>query len=521
LYDRRGVFKVADFGLSALIPRDYDSVVSTIKAPGNVGHMAPEIIAHRNFGTKADVFSFGTLLWEIVRGHEWEEEVLDHLAEAGISAHGNVRQIVKQAVLQRNFRPRVPHDWPDALRRVLEACWQLDPDARPTMAELIDEHLPSVADAFRRAEIVRWLGHDPVAHDFWLSNFAEYVPDGVPWSVFVRTFYDYMQMAWLGDGERDADIPRLFFQLALNAMPTHASRSNASSSSGSSSSSSSSSSQASSQASSSRSAAAGAGSSRPPAMAAAVAAASTSASAVVGSPSGRQPAALADGEIVTLERFGQVAAAFGPLQVGKGLDFLRRIASVLNNRWFHPSIITQAQTTDYLLGQQDGTFVVRFSSKPGAAFTIARAKRGRLVQTRVSRRGTEYVIEDRAFAHLTFPSMLDIIQQGSKHAKDLGLTSYIRFSLTPGEKLLMQPLEDDDAYGVDVGDLVLEVLNATGRSPSNSNESFGDYSASSSWNDSSFSASPFMDSSMSSSLSSPTQVAHPPLPSHAPPDPPK
>ncbi|PRQ32568.1 putative glycerophosphodiester phosphodiesterase, protein kinase RLK-Pelle-LRK10L-2 family [Rosa chinensis] len=63
--------KVSDFGLAKLCSRDR-SAISMTAARGTMGYIAPEVFS-RNFGNvsyKADVYSFGTLLLEMVGGRK-------------------------------------------------------------------------------------------------------------------------------------------------------------------------------------------------------------------------------------------------------------------------------------------------------------------------------------------------------------------------------------------------------------------------------------------------------------------
>ncbi|KAG2602473.1 hypothetical protein PVAP13_5KG682800 [Panicum virgatum] len=66
LLDEAFVPKVADFGLAKLMGRDFSRVLTTMR--GTVGYLAPEWIAGTAITTKADVFSYGMMLFEIVSG---------------------------------------------------------------------------------------------------------------------------------------------------------------------------------------------------------------------------------------------------------------------------------------------------------------------------------------------------------------------------------------------------------------------------------------------------------------------
>ncbi|RLN05216.1 G-type lectin S-receptor-like serine/threonine-protein kinase [Panicum miliaceum] len=66
LLDEAFVPKVADFGLAKLMGRDFSRVLTTMR--GTVGYLAPEWIAGTAITTKADVFSYGMMLFEIISG---------------------------------------------------------------------------------------------------------------------------------------------------------------------------------------------------------------------------------------------------------------------------------------------------------------------------------------------------------------------------------------------------------------------------------------------------------------------
>uniref|UniRef100_J3L6M2 Receptor-like serine/threonine-protein kinase n=1 Tax=Oryza brachyantha TaxID=4533 RepID=J3L6M2_ORYBR len=58
--------KVADFGLAKLMGRDFSRVLTTMR--GTVGYLAPEWISGTAITTKADVFSYGMMLFEVISG---------------------------------------------------------------------------------------------------------------------------------------------------------------------------------------------------------------------------------------------------------------------------------------------------------------------------------------------------------------------------------------------------------------------------------------------------------------------
>ncbi|XP_044977953.1 G-type lectin S-receptor-like serine/threonine-protein kinase At2g19130 isoform X2 [Hordeum vulgare subsp. vulgare] len=72
LLDDAFAVKVADFGLAKLMGRDISRVLTTMR--GTVGYLAPEWITGTAITAKADVFSYGMLLFEIVSGRRNVEQ---------------------------------------------------------------------------------------------------------------------------------------------------------------------------------------------------------------------------------------------------------------------------------------------------------------------------------------------------------------------------------------------------------------------------------------------------------------
>jgi serine/threonine protein kinase len=64
LMDEHELIKVADFGVARV---KAESGVMTAET-GTYRWMAPEVIEHKPYDSKADVFSFGIVLWELLTG---------------------------------------------------------------------------------------------------------------------------------------------------------------------------------------------------------------------------------------------------------------------------------------------------------------------------------------------------------------------------------------------------------------------------------------------------------------------
>ncbi|PON74865.1 Serine/threonine protein kinase [Trema orientale] len=67
--------KIADFGLAKLVGRDFSRVLKTMR--GTRGYLAPEWISGEAITSKADVFSYGMLLFELISGRRNSGELLD------------------------------------------------------------------------------------------------------------------------------------------------------------------------------------------------------------------------------------------------------------------------------------------------------------------------------------------------------------------------------------------------------------------------------------------------------------
>ncbi|KAK9284896.1 hypothetical protein L1049_024077 [Liquidambar formosana] len=120
LMDENEVVKVADFGVSRV---QAQSGVMTAET-GTYRWMAPEVIEHKPYDHKADVFSFGILLWELLTGELPYSSLTPLQAAVG--------------VVQKGLRPTIPKHTHPKLAELLERCWQQDPTIRPNFSEIIE-----------------------------------------------------------------------------------------------------------------------------------------------------------------------------------------------------------------------------------------------------------------------------------------------------------------------------------------------------------------------------------------------
>ncbi|CAL9056229.1 unnamed protein product [Musa banksii] len=112
LFDQDFCIKIVDFGIAC--EEAYCDALT--EDPGTYRWMAPEMIKHKPYGRKVDVYSFGLLLWEMVTGTIPYEDMTPIQAAF--------------AVVNKNLRPIIPLDCPSPLHALIEQCWAVVPDKR-------------------------------------------------------------------------------------------------------------------------------------------------------------------------------------------------------------------------------------------------------------------------------------------------------------------------------------------------------------------------------------------------------
>eukprot|EP01104_Vermistella_antarctica_P011534 TRINITY_DN3225_c0_g1_i1.p1 TRINITY_DN3225_c0_g1~~TRINITY_DN3225_c0_g1_i1.p1 ORF type:complete len:2234 (+),score=480.91 TRINITY_DN3225_c0_g1_i1:263-6964(+) len=112
------VAKVADFGTC-------QALASTTKGRtvANPVWLAPEIMNSEEYTEKADVYSYGVMLWELVTRKEFFKEI-------------SFMSALEQAVIDGK-RPEIPDDCLPEYRSLIEDCWAGNPEDRPSFAECV------------------------------------------------------------------------------------------------------------------------------------------------------------------------------------------------------------------------------------------------------------------------------------------------------------------------------------------------------------------------------------------------
>lgn len=122
-----GTVKLLDFGLAKVLENADPSANEVYTMSGETGsfrYMAPEVAKGESYNHKADVYSFGIILWEMFAGKKSfttlrsEEEYFD-------------------LVVDRCVRPPLQDEWPIALCSLISECWDTDLDIRPDFQQVI------------------------------------------------------------------------------------------------------------------------------------------------------------------------------------------------------------------------------------------------------------------------------------------------------------------------------------------------------------------------------------------------
>uniref|UniRef100_A0ACD5TBT3 Uncharacterized protein n=1 Tax=Avena sativa TaxID=4498 RepID=A0ACD5TBT3_AVESA len=120
LMDENKVVKVADFGVARV--KDQSGVMTA--ETGTYRWMAPEVIEHKPYDHKADVFSFGIVIWELLTGKIPYDYLTPLQAAIG--------------VVQKGIRPTIPKDTHPKLTELLQKCWHKDSVERPDFIQILE-----------------------------------------------------------------------------------------------------------------------------------------------------------------------------------------------------------------------------------------------------------------------------------------------------------------------------------------------------------------------------------------------
>lgn len=130
-----GTAKISDFGLSCVMElgRNADLTAET----GTYGWMAPEVIKHEPYSSKADVYSFAVVLWELLAKET--------------PFKGQSPMQTAMAVADRQMRPALPRKTPPKIAEMIEHLWHQDPAKRPDFSAIV-QVLPFIKQAISKTD---------------------------------------------------------------------------------------------------------------------------------------------------------------------------------------------------------------------------------------------------------------------------------------------------------------------------------------------------------------------------------
>lgn len=124
LCDKNWTIKVADFGLSRVADRTRRMTLC-----GTAETCAPEVLSKNyTYTEKADVYSFGIVLWEMF---------------SGLPLYPNLNFFeLSQKVVEEDYRPDInelPDKVPRRIVHLMQQCWQKEPERRPSFSDVRKE----------------------------------------------------------------------------------------------------------------------------------------------------------------------------------------------------------------------------------------------------------------------------------------------------------------------------------------------------------------------------------------------
>ncbi|KAE8729175.1 Cysteine-rich receptor-like protein kinase 10 [Hibiscus syriacus] len=136
LLDDKWIPKIVDFGMACLFPEG-ETHVNT-RVAGTNGYMAPEYVMHGHLSVKADVFSFGVLVLELISGQE----------NSSFSSNADARNLLEWAyklykkgkgleIMDTAVASSAPSEQVAICIQIGLLCVQSDPKLRPDMHQVV------------------------------------------------------------------------------------------------------------------------------------------------------------------------------------------------------------------------------------------------------------------------------------------------------------------------------------------------------------------------------------------------
>ncbi|XP_065186673.1 tyrosine-protein kinase Fer-like [Sycon ciliatum] len=117
------IVKISDFGMS----REEDDGIYTVSSGLKqipIKWTSPEALNYGRYTTQSDVWSYGILLWETYT--------------YGSGPYPSMQNRETREKIESGYRMPKPDLCPPAVYKLMLACWEYDPDSRPSFAEIYD-----------------------------------------------------------------------------------------------------------------------------------------------------------------------------------------------------------------------------------------------------------------------------------------------------------------------------------------------------------------------------------------------
>ncbi|KAK4278108.1 hypothetical protein QN277_016000 [Acacia crassicarpa] len=131
--------KIADFGLARLFPDDKSHLSTRIV--GTLGYTAPEYAIHGKLSEKADIYSYGVVVLEIISGQKCTELRLDSHDAGAFLIQKAWKLYEEEKHLELVDKALDPNEYDaEEVKKTIEIgllCVQASADARPMMSEVV------------------------------------------------------------------------------------------------------------------------------------------------------------------------------------------------------------------------------------------------------------------------------------------------------------------------------------------------------------------------------------------------
>ncbi|KAI3796133.1 hypothetical protein L1987_38797 [Smallanthus sonchifolius] len=132
LLDEKWIPKIADFGMARLYPEDQTHI--NTRVAGTNGYMAPEYVMHGTLSEKADVYSFGVLILELISGQKNStfnpDPEYQNLLDWAYKLYKKGKSL---EILESKLASSADPDQVSTCIQIGLLCTQSDPKQRPTM----------------------------------------------------------------------------------------------------------------------------------------------------------------------------------------------------------------------------------------------------------------------------------------------------------------------------------------------------------------------------------------------------